>query len=77
MRLPIPNADGLALVQISGTADMAEALFEALVSSTDWEPVTTIQATHVPWEDDTHAQTWTVYLRPKEDYGPSWPGCVS
>ena len=38
MRLPIPNADGLALVQISGTADMAEALFEALVSSTDWEP---------------------------------------
>lgn len=77
MRLPIPNADGLALVQISGTADAAEALFESLVSSTSWEPVTTIQATPIPWEDDTHAQTWAVYLRPREDYGPSWPGDVS
>ena len=75
--LPKPNADGLALVQISGTADDVEALFEALVSSTDWEPVTTIRATPEPFEDDTHAQTWAVYLRPKDDYGPSWPGCVS
>lgn len=77
MKLPEPNADGLVLLQISGTSDMAEDLFEDVISRTAWEPVTTIQADRVPFEEDTKAETWAVYLRPKEDFGPAWPGTVS
>ena len=63
--LPKPNAPGLTLVQITGPAEDVELLFDAIATATGWTPATTVEAAPIPFEDDTNAQTWAVYLRPE------------
>ena len=66
MNLPKPNAAGLVLVEITGIPEMVEQCFEALASSGSWEPATQIEAAAIPFEDDSRAQTWAVYMTQAE-----------
>lgn len=66
MNLPKPNADGLVLVEITGTPETVESIFEALASSGSWTPATQIASATIPFEDETQAQTWAVYMTQAE-----------
>lgn len=75
MKLPQPTIPGMALVEITGTEDDVEALFDVMATATGWVPATTIESDIIPWADEYHAQTWACYMRPGPQSGPP-PGTV-